>query len=193
VPLRPEDLDVSGLPRSPFGGVKADATAELLRRAAWEYREALAQNTRLTRTVEELNARIEELEAEVVSLEATSAERKDPDELARALLASAQRLAREQREAARHESELLLKKVRARAREIEDGARKRAGAQRSELARLQAVRAELSGELRKAVEAMLALGADLPAAADDAPPARAVPAGQDEGAPPRSGSEQSSG
>lgn len=191
MPLRPEDLDVSALPHSPFGGVKADATAELLRRAAWEYREALAQNARLTRTVEELNARIQELEAQLASLEVASAGRKDPDELARALLASAQRLAREQREAARHESELLLKKVRARAREIENEARKRADAYRAELRRLQVLRAERAGELRQAVEAVLALGADLPAADGERPSAPVLPAG-DEGAPPRSSSEPSS-
>lgn len=116
-PIRPEDLNLSALPRSPLGHLKADAVAELLQRAAWDYRESLALNQRLAAQVRDLTHRIEELTAQVTSLEEVAARHKDPDELARTLLASAQRAAREERESARREAELLLKKANRRAQQ----------------------------------------------------------------------------
>jgi hypothetical protein len=78
--IRPEDLTVSWLPRSSLpGGIKPDAVADLLQRAAWDYREALAQARQLAETLEERARRVEELEAQVASLEADSAARKSPD------------------------------------------------------------------------------------------------------------------
>jgi cell division initiation protein len=123
-PIRPEDLNLSALPRSPLGHLKADAVGDLLQRAAWDYREALAQNQRLARTVEELTKRVEELTAQIASLEVAAARHKDPDELARTLLASAQRAAREERESARREAELVLKKAARRAKRVEEDARR---------------------------------------------------------------------
>jgi len=149
---------MSGLPRSPLGGVKADAVADLLKRAAWDYREVLARNKQLEQAMEELTRRSEELETQVAQLESSAAERKDPDELTRTLLASAHRTAREQRESARRDGELLLKKSRARAREIEEDARKAVAAARHELARVEALRDELARELHSALEAIAALG-----------------------------------
>jgi cell division septum initiation protein DivIVA len=155
MPMRPEELSLAGLPRTPLGGVRADATDELLRRAAWDYREVLAENERLAQTVEELSRRVEELEAKVSSPERTSPAVKDPDELARALLASVRQAVREQREAARAESELILRKARHRALDIERDGHRRASAARRELATLEQLSDALSVTLRKAVESVL--------------------------------------
>ncbi len=153
-PLRPEDLNLSALPRSPLGHLKTDAVGELLQRAAWDYRETLAQNQRLTSTVEELSRRVDELVAQVASLEEVAARRKDPDELARSLLASAQRTAREEREAARREGELVLKKA-ARHADKMDEELARAHADRvSEITRLEALRDELTARLRGMLETL---------------------------------------
>ncbi|HEU5477034.1 MAG TPA: DivIVA domain-containing protein [Gaiellaceae bacterium] len=159
--IQPEDLTVSGLPRSPLpGGIKADAAADLLQRAAWDYSTVLAQARQLAETVEEQARRIEELEAQIASLEAEAAARKDPDELAHRLLASAHRTAREEREEARRESELLLKKAERRAERIEQEARRRVEGEISQLEQLNALRQELSGGLRSTLEAIVALGSD---------------------------------
>jgi cell division septum initiation protein DivIVA len=150
--IRPDELTISALPRSPLpGGIKAGAAADLLQRAASDYREALVQTKRLGETVAEQARRIEELEAQVAS-------RKDPDEVARTLLASARQKAREQREEARRESELLLKKAERRAERIELDARRRLEGGLSELEQLEAFRNELSGRLRSTLETIVALG-----------------------------------
>jgi cell division septum initiation protein DivIVA len=162
-PLRPEDLSLSALPRSRLGHLKTDAVAELLQRAAWDYRETLAQNDRLAKTVEELSGRVEELMAQVSSLEEAAARRKDPDELAKSLLASAQRAARAERESARRDGELILKKAAGRANKIEaDIARRRAG-RLSEITRLEALRDEISARLRGMLETLVSRDGDLAA------------------------------
>ncbi len=160
--MRPEDLSLSGLPKTPFGGVKSDAVADLLKRVAWDYREVLGQNRQLGRQVDELLQAREALEAQVAALEAAAAERKEPDELARTLLSSAQRTAREQREAARREAELLLKKARERAHQIENEVRASAEVCLAELAKLEELRDEVTSELRTALEAIVALGRGSP-------------------------------
>jgi cell division initiation protein len=147
MPMRPEDFTISGLPRSPLpGGVKADAASDLLQRAASDYRIALV--------------RIEELEAQLASLEAKAAARKDPYELGRKILASAHEGAREQREEARRESELLLKKAERRATRIELDAQRRLDDGVTELEQLEVFRRELSGRLRSTLEAIVAIGGD---------------------------------
>ena len=138
---------MSGLPRSPLpGGIKADAVAELVKQAAWDLRSAHAQ--------------IQQLEAKVASLEADASARKDPYELGKAVLASAHRMADEQRETARQESELALKKAEGRAVRIELDAQRRLDAGISQLEQLEAFRVELSGRLRSTLEAIVALGGD---------------------------------
>lgn len=138
---------MSGLPRSPLpGGIKADAVAELVKQAAWDLRSAHAQ--------------IQQLEAKVASLEADASARKDPYELGKAVLASAHRMADEQRETARQESELALKKAEGRAVRIELDAQRRLDDGISQLEQLEAFRVELSGRLRSTLEAIVALGGD---------------------------------
>lgn len=165
--MRPEDLTLSGLPRSPFGGVKADAVAELLKRVASDYRDVLGRNKQLAQQVEGLKLVRQALEAQVASLEVTAAERKDQEELTRTLLASAQRAAREQRESVRREGELLLKKARERARDIEGEVRAYADAGLAELAKLEAFRDEVVRELQAALETIVELGAESAAAGSE--------------------------
>jgi cell division septum initiation protein DivIVA len=154
VPIQPEDLSISALPRSPLpGGIKPQAATDLLERVASDYRDALAEAERLSATITEQARRIKELEAQIVS-------RTDLDELARGVLASAQRIAREQREQARQESELLLKKAERRAQRIELDAHRRVEDGLSELEQLEAFRKELSVRLRSTLEAIVALGGD---------------------------------
>jgi cell division septum initiation protein DivIVA len=72
---------------------------------------------------------------------------RNPDEIARTLLAAAQRMARELREAARGDSDATLKKARARARAIEAEAQRRSDA---------AVRAQrLGADVRRHLQATL--------------------------------------
>jgi hypothetical protein len=153
-PLRPEDLTLSALPRSPLGHLKTEAVGELLQRAAWDYRETLGQNQRLSKSVEELTGRVEELMAQVASLEEAAARRKDRDELARTLLASAQRVAREERESARREAELILKKAARRADELEENVARREAELTSEITRLEALRDEILARLRRMLETL---------------------------------------
>jgi cell division initiation protein len=161
MPIRPEDLTVTGLPRTPLpGGIKNDAVDDLLRRAAWDYQEALAQLRQFAETVQEQARQIEELEARLASLEAHPGARKDPDELGRTLLEAAHRAARERREDARREAELLLKKAARRAERIELDAHRRLQGGLAEVEELEAFRAEISRGLRSTLEAIVALGAD---------------------------------
>jgi cell division septum initiation protein DivIVA len=153
--LRPEDLDLSSVARSPFGHLKADSLENLLQRAAWAYREALAENQGLARTVEELTERVEELTMQVASLEETTARHKEPDGLARSLLASAQRAARDEREAARREAELILKEAARRAGELEQEVSRREADHGSELARLEALRDDILVRLRGTLETIV--------------------------------------
>lgn len=176
--LRPEDLNLSALPRSPLGHLKADAVGELLQRAAWEYRETLAQNKQLTKSVEELGRRVEELTAQAASLEEAAARRKDPDELGRSLLASAQRTAREQRDSARREAELILKKATRRADRLEEDAARRGADHLAEIARLEELRDELIARLRRMLETLASRYADPAASPMEAEPDDAVAAGR---------------
>lgn len=150
--LRPDDLNVSALPRSPLGHLKTEAVEELLQRAAWNYREALGQNQQLANKVEQLTQRVDELMAEIGSLKEEAARRKNPDELARALLVSAQRTARAERDAARQEAESTLKKARTRAESIERDVGRRTEHHLHELARLEALRDDVVSRLRALLE-----------------------------------------
>jgi len=149
--LRPEDLNLSALPRNRLGQLKEDAVAELLQRAAWDLREALAEKQRLARAVEELTQRVEELTEQAASLETAAARRRDPDELARVLLVSAQRTARQERQAAREECELMLKKAARRAEQMES----ELGRLETETAMLRSLRAEAAQQVAQIAQSAL--------------------------------------
>jgi cell division septum initiation protein DivIVA len=166
--LRPDDLSVSALPRSPLGHLKTEAVEELLQRAAWDYREALGRNQQLTNQVEHLTQRVDELMAEIASLEEAATKRKNPDELALALLAAAQRTARAERDAARQEAESTLKKARRRAESIEGDVGRRTKERQAELSRLEAMREDVVARLRALLQTVAERYGENPSA-DTAP------------------------
>jgi DNA repair exonuclease SbcCD ATPase subunit len=152
--LRPDDLSISAIPRSPLGHLKTEAVEELLQRAAWNLREVLGQNQQLTKKVEHLTQRLDELTAQIGSLEEAATKRKNPDELARALLASAQRTARAERDSARREAESTLKKARTRAESFEQDVARRTKQRLDELARVEALREDVVARLRGMLETL---------------------------------------
>jgi len=155
--MRPEEISLDALPRVRRDGVDPAAAQQLLQQAAWDLMEVLAANAKLTETVDELTQIRQELETRVAELEAAATRRRDPDDLVRSLLASTQKTVQEQRETARREAELLLKKTRARAAEIEREMKDRAEAAIAEATRAEAMRAELAAEIRESLQAVLAL------------------------------------
>lgn len=157
MPIDPDEISLASIPRTPLGGIRAAEAEELVQRVAWDYRSLLGQNTKLAAQVEELTGRVAELEGELASLRKTLEARKDPDELARTLLSSAQLRARELRETSRREGELALKKARARAAQLEEEQRGRVASARGDLDRLSTIRTSLAGELRARLESILAL------------------------------------
>jgi len=195
VPITPEEINASKLPVS-VRGYQREATEELLKRVAWDYRQvARAQKTaaeeaeQLRQRVEELEAeaesqrelfareqidrraglerelkeRSQELEAEVEQLRSRLVEHEHREELTRVVLANAQRSARDLREAAKAESEALLKAARRRAAEIEAEARAALTHSSSEIGRLQQLENDLKAQLRRTLESLL--DGDAPAAA----------------------------
>lgn len=182
--LDPEEINAAGLPRSPLGGYKAGPTEELLKRVAWDYGQLVnehAKHAKQAETVERLTRRTDELEAQVASLQALLDGHKDPDELARTLLAAAQRAARELRESARSDGEAILKKARTRAQEIESEAQKRSGASVAEVTQLKELRERVRDQLRETLDSMVAIG-EAPSA-DDSEVLEPVSTASDNGAP----------
>jgi cell division septum initiation protein DivIVA len=66
MPIRPEEIDPSKLPTA-LRGYQRAATEELLKRVAWDYRQALRVEETWTRDQEHLREQIAELEALVAS------------------------------------------------------------------------------------------------------------------------------
>ncbi|MGN6797547.1 MAG: DivIVA domain-containing protein [Gaiellaceae bacterium] len=66
MPIRPEDIDPSKLPVA-LRGYDREATDELLKRVAWDYRQALRAHEERAENDRRLAARIEELEARLAS------------------------------------------------------------------------------------------------------------------------------
>jgi cell division septum initiation protein DivIVA len=147
VPLDPEQINVAGLSRDALGGYKAGPAEDLVKRVAWDYRQLVHERDKLNETVDVLRRRADDAERELHALREELDRQRDSDEIARALLDAAQRRARELRESARSDSDATLKKARARARSIEDEARRRYAA---------AMRAQrLGADVRRQLQATL--------------------------------------
>ncbi len=147
MPLDPEQINLAGLPRDALGGYKPAPAEDLLKRIAWDYRQLAHEHDTLKETAGLLRRRVDELEAQSLELQERLEAQRDPDEIARTLLAAAQRMARELRETARGDSDATLKKARARARSIEADAQRRSDA---------AVRAQrLGADVRRQLQATL--------------------------------------
>lgn len=160
--LNPEEISATHLPRGPLGGYRAGPTEELLKQVAWDYGQLVHEFAKAAETVERLTVRCGELEAQVASLQTLLAGHKDSDEVAHALIASAQRAARELRESARSEGEAILRKARSRAKEIEVEAQKRSGASVAAATQLKELRERVRNQLRETLDSMTANGETLP-------------------------------
>lgn len=104
---------------------------------------------------DELREQREALEAEVARLKAALSSHVDRDELTRALLSNAQRAARELRDAARAESEALLKAARKRAVEIEEEAHASVRESSLEVSRLRSIEHDLREQLRRTLQSVI--------------------------------------
>jgi cell division protein FtsB len=159
VTLDPQEISAARLPRGPVGGYRAGPTEELLKRTAWEYGQLVHECAKRAETIDRLTQRTDELEAEVASLKAELGSHNDSDEVAHALLSSAQRAARELRESARSDGNAALKKARNRAKQIESEARRRSGASSvTATMQIKELREAVRVQLRETLESMIATG-----------------------------------
>ena len=144
------------LPRATVGGLKKKPVQELLQRIARDY-SALQQENR------QLEAKLEHQKAEANGVAVPPAEglapesarssdlpatRVDRDELSVAVLAFAQRAAREMRESTRAECELMIKKSRENAARLESEFERARAERLAELDELEGLKRELREELR---------------------------------------------
>lgn len=140
----PEDIENVKLGRAVVGGYKADATRQYLRQVAWELSRALHERG----TFEEESRRFR---AQLVRYERR-------EELESANLSGAHDAAREIREEARRDAELLLKKAYKHASEVRATAEKEASYRVAEFHELEEksriMRTELRGLLASVLEAL---------------------------------------
>ena len=128
------DADPTSLPRS-FRGYNRRATEELFRRVAWDLAVLSGEHRKLKQSTEELHP--------------PARQRADFDEDAHALLAAAQRAARELRESTRAECEEALRKAKGRAAAIEAEAERSATDARAVLEAAAKLRASLTEALSR--------------------------------------------
>ena len=160
--IAPDDIELE-LPRAIFGGLRRDATEELLRRVAHDYAMLHEENKKLRATVAGLERNagepVAEPQPELVSREAPKPSEPAPgrerDELDRKALALAQRAAKEMRASARLDCDLMLKKVSLRARSLELDTERARASNEAELAELELLRREISERMRAALQAVL--------------------------------------
>ena len=163
--LEPDQIDLEGLPRAVGGGFKREAVEELLGRVQSEYAQLNEEHRRLK---EELDRRERATNAADEPAAATPAPaakpespaepagrvaeppRREPDDLARFLLASALRASRETREAARQECETMLKKTRVRSASLE----KQMALRSEQLREVTAIISEMRAQMRATLEAL---------------------------------------
>lgn len=154
MPLTPDEIDAVHLPRATVGGYKARPTADLLNRVSWDYRQIMHQHDEVVEEVRQLRARVAELEQELQEAKQAADGRRDLDELTRVVLATAQRAARELREAARQEAETTLRKARRRGVDAERQLANRRERALKEIAALEATRSCLYEEMHSALESL---------------------------------------
>ena len=140
-----------------MGGYRVDTTDDLLRRVAWEFRELLHLEKRLTDENEAFGRTVQELEQRLEKLQADLDARNDREGLISETLASTQRAAREAREAARRDCETMIKKARKQAAKLTAEAERRQGSLTAEIRELEATHARKREELRLFLTSTLAL------------------------------------
>lgn len=154
MPIQAEAITPAGLPRA-VRGYDCEATDDLLRRVARDYRQLVDECRQLRESTQTPT------EAEV------AAPRPEVDDVARTLIASAQRAARELRESTRQDCEAMLRKSRTRARELEEEGRQRSMRVAADAARVRQAATDLRERL---VAALRAVGVE-----DSHPPASRPP------------------
>ncbi len=139
MPIRPEDIDPSKLPVS-LRGYDREATDELLKRVAWDYRQALRAHEdrtegdrRLERQIEELEARLASQQLEFTRALAVSSRDASTPTSARRIAALEAEVAVVRRKLQAHESRAeltraLLQAAQRAARELRESARQDAKA-----------------------------------------------------------------
>lgn len=142
--LTPEDIEGVDLPRAATGGYKTHAVTALLRQVAWDFRRLLHERAAM--------------QEDVTRVRGALARSERREELESALLGSAQSAAREIRETARREAELILKKAREHATELQMTAEREYAARTNELRQIEElsrlVRTELRVQLKSVLEAL---------------------------------------
>lgn len=142
--LTPEDIEGVEFPRAVAGGYKMHAVTEHLRKVAWDVRRLLHERAAMEEDVSRVRG------------ELARSERRE--ELESAVLGSAQDAAREMRETARREAELILKKAREHAIELRTAAEREYAARTNELRQIEElsrlVRTELRVRLKSVLEAL---------------------------------------
>jgi DivIVA domain-containing protein len=123
--------------------------------AGQEEQWARLQESQRTQFREELDVRSASLTDELARLRKAVAEHEGREEMTRTLLQTAQRTAREMREATRTECEGLLKAAHRRAGEIEQEARASLKHMAAEVERLQRLEADLKTHLQQLLESVI--------------------------------------
>jgi cell division septum initiation protein DivIVA len=158
------------LPRATVGGLKKGPVEELLRQIARDYATLEQENRKLLDTLEDRDAdssdgtTVQEpartnlehaADAATGQLGPSRAAQSDTYELAGAVLALAQRTARDMRDSTRADCELMIKKSRAYAAQVESDAQRARARSMAELDELDALKRDLRDELRRSLEGFL--------------------------------------
>lgn len=179
MPISPEEINADNLPVG-VRGFQKEATENLLKLIAWDYRRVLREQSldeeelqRLRNRADQLETELQalrslldaqptvdverhsELQAEVERLQSVLAMHRKREQLPQALLESALRTARETRERARTECEELLRAARRRAVEIEQEAHASVRRSSVEVDRLRRMEHDLREQLRTMLQAVI--------------------------------------
>lgn len=154
--MRPDEIDAAQLPRVRVGGYNPQATEELLKQVAWDYRQLLHERAHLVERSVELERRSAELEQRVQELERQRDVIQSRQQLAISTVASAQQAAREAREESRAECELMLKKARRRVHDVDQTIEKALSARAEEIRALETAQQQLQEQLRTFLSVVLA-------------------------------------
>jgi len=161
MPIKPEEIDSSKLPVG-FRGYDRAVTDELLERVARDYRQLTRgletwakDEERLKSRIAELEARAASQDAEVHRLAGVVQGHEERQALIEAMLVSAQRTAKDIRDAAEREAQEVLQAAQQRAIEIEQETRLSIRQTAAELDRLRTLESDLRTRLRQTLEAAL--------------------------------------
>ncbi|HZQ15477.1 MAG TPA: DivIVA domain-containing protein [Gaiellaceae bacterium] len=178
MPIKPEEITAENLPQG-VRGYQKEATENLLKLVAWDYRRVLREQALDEEELQRLRSKVDQqetelqalrslldqqpvdeerhaaLQAEVERLQSVLAAQRRRDELPQALLDAALRSAREQRERARAECDELVKAARRRADQIEREARSSVRQSAAELERLHRMERDLRDNLRRMLQEVI--------------------------------------